>query len=117
MYQRARYLNHEEGFDDRVRAWKDGWVAGFQNEAEGTAHTRAMFKELKTTVTVTEGSSTLFERMAGCRIAVRGTAGPVDSVKIGENGIVGGAMNVQKASITLVKDAVMYRIHMIQGEV
>lgn len=113
IYQWAKYSNHEKGFDDRVRAWEDGWVAVFQNEAEGTAHTRALFKELKTTVTVTEGSSTLFGRMAGCRIAVRGTAGPVDPVKIGGNGIVGGAMNVQKASITPVKDAEMYRIHMI----
>ena len=35
---------HEDGFDDRLRAWKDRWVAGFQNEVEKTAHVRALFK-------------------------------------------------------------------------
>lgn len=35
---------HDAGFDDRVRLWKDGWVAGFQNEVERTAHIQALFK-------------------------------------------------------------------------
>lgn len=35
---------HEEGFDDTIRAWKDRWVAGFQNDAERTAHIRTLFK-------------------------------------------------------------------------
>ncbi|KAM0798499.1 hypothetical protein BDR22DRAFT_375825 [Usnea florida] len=35
---------HDEGFDHNLLAWKDGWVAGFENEVARNAHIRALFR-------------------------------------------------------------------------
>lgn len=63
---------------------------------------------------VADDSSTLSVGKAGSKIAVCGIAGLVGSVRIGGNGTAGGAMNVQMASIILVRDAEVFHIHMIR---
>lgn len=67
------------------------------------------------TVVVIEGSSTLSAGKHGSRTAVRGIAGLVESVRIGENGIVGGATSVHMGLAYLVRDVEVSHIHMIQG--
>lgn len=70
--------------------------------------------ELQTTVTVIGASSTLSAGAAGSRIAVRGIAGLVGNVRIGENGIVGGATSVLMGSVYPVMDVEVSQIHMIR---
>ena len=67
------------------------------------------------TVMVIGNSSTLSAGKHGSRTAVRGIAGHVGRVRIGESGIVGGATSVHMGLAYPVRDVEVSHIHMIQG--
>lgn len=65
-------------------------------------------------VMVIECSSTRSIEMAGSRATLRGIVGSVETVRIGENGIVVGSTNALIASIAHVRNADLFRPRMIQ---
>ena len=70
--------------------------------------------ERRTTMMGTDGFFTLFVGKAGSRIAIRGIAGLVGSLRIGGNGTAGGVMSAQRVSIIPVRDAGVFHIHTIR---
>ncbi len=71
--------------------------------------------ELQTTETVIEASSTPLVGMVGSRTVVRGIAVSAANVRIGENGIAGGATCVLMGLAYPVRDVEVSQIHMIRG--
>ena len=54
-------------------------------------------------LTVVEGSPTLFAKVAGSKLVIRGMGGLVGSVRIKESSVAGGALSVQRAFIVFVR--------------